>query len=352
MLQVLNKTDFETHVGLFTDQHGEDHAVAVIKGTFKIPKDPSDALVLADEQVPILLGDEYFGEPGKSSIKYPGDVILGKKTTDVGLVGHAYSKDDIPVTELSVGIAVGALQKTILVIGDRYWEKRNLLPGYIPSAPKPFTKMPIVYERAFGGVDDSHEDETKHEYCKENPIGSSFRVKKKSIENGALPNLEHHEQLITHWKDKPPVMGLGFIDSSWEPRIQYAGTYDEEWKNNHSPLLPVDFKIDFFNVASRGLQSPQFLQGGEPVELTNLSPKGALIFNLPQIKINTGFQYGDTHKAKEAQLWTVLFEPDDERFYVVWGQSLAIGKQPSKMRSVTVEIDGESPFSREDACSE
>ena len=347
MLQLLNKTAFETGVGLFTDPEGRDTVTIVVKGTFKIPKDPDREIELTEEQLPVLSIDEYYGKPGKSSVKYPMDIVLGKAATDAGLVGTAYSQDDTPVPQLPVSLRIGDLQKSILVIGNRYWKKNMLFPGFSISEPEPFTKMPVMYERAFGGIDESHEEKEKHGWHRENPIGTGFRINRHAVENHPLPNLEDPENLISQWKEKPAVMGYGFVDSSWEPRIHYAGTYDEAWQKNQSPLLPKDFKIDFFNSASRGLKAAQFLQGGERVELKNLSPSGLMEFTLPQIKINVTFHTNETSTSKEAKLWTVLIEPDENRFYLVWGASFPVGKQPSKMRYAEIEIQGKSAFSKE-----
>ncbi|MGD9201498.1 MAG: DUF2169 domain-containing protein [Chitinispirillia bacterium] len=347
MLQLLNKTAFETGVGLLTDQHGRESVCIAIKGTFTIPASFTDELTLAEEQLPVLTSDEYYGEPGKSSVKYPADVILGKTGTDIGLVGSAYSKDDAPTEKLKVSIRVGNLKKTIQVFGNRYWKKNKFLPGLSISKPELFTKMPLLYERAFGGADTSHEDKEKHTWYRKNPIGTGFKTNRHALENCALPNFEDPDNLISHWKNIPEVMGYGFIDSSWEPRITYAGTYDDAWQKNQSPLLPKDFKIDFFNAASRGLRTDQVIQEEQNVELINVSPTGLIEFTLPSIKINATFHTNEDAAAKETKLWTILFEPDKNRFYLVWGESFPIGKQPSKMRYIEVAIQGESAFSKE-----
>jgi len=352
LFQILNKTAFQASLGLFTDQYGADKVVVAIKGTFTMPKDSVVKIKLADEQLPVLYCDEYFGEPKTSSIKYPADMVLGKVGTDIGLVGHAYSNNGALIKQIPVSITVGELQKNILVVGDRHWEENKLMPGFSISEPAFFTKMPLLFERAFGGYDQSHKNEKDHRWNRENPIGTGFRINKDAVANHLLPNLEDPKNLISHWNDKPPVMGFGFIDSSWEPRIKYAGTYDKDWQKNQSPLLPIDFKIDFFNSASAGLRSQQFVCGGEDVRLENVSQRGLLHFKLPQINIRCTSHIGDTHNTEDAQLWTLLFEPDEERFYLVWGKSFPIGKQLTKMKSVKVEIEGESIVDPENWTSE
>ena len=71
---------------------------------------------------------------------------IGKAGTDVLLIGSAWAPDKRPVTRMQVGMSVGGPQKTILVTGDRVWRDGQ------PSDPQPFESMPLVWERAFGGV--------------------------------------------------------------------------------------------------------------------------------------------------------------------------------------------------------
>ena len=341
MLQILNKTPFEAALALNTDQDGTEKVTVAIKGTFKIPPRHGDVR-LANEQFPVLYTNEYYGEPGKSSIKYPADLDLEKINTDIGLVGIAHSPADRPVKRLLVSLKVGTLKKTIMVTGDRYWKKRALLPGFYMTDPIPFKEMPLIYERAFGGVDRTHKNEKKHGWDKKNPIGTGFRLNNNTLENHRLPNMEAPDHLISHWKDKPPVAGYGFIEGSWEARLQFAGTYDDRWLENQSPLLPMDFDVRFFNAAPPDLIAKKFLKGGESVQMVNLSQKGILEFNLPKLEISLMFRLGETRNHQKADLRTVVFEPDLDRFYMLWGGSFCVGKQPSRMRYVKVKMGGET----------
>lgn len=341
MLQILNKTPFQAALTLMTDQYGTEKVVVAVKGTFKIPG-RSEKVQLAEKQLPILYADEYYGEPGKSSIKYPVDLVLGKINTDVGLIGSAFSSGGKRVKQLPVYLKVGQLQKSIMVIGDRHWEKRALMPGFQMTEPESFTELPIIYERAFGGVDQTHKDEKKHGWYSQNPIGTGFRLNDNAVENHHLPNLEDPTQLISSWKDKPSLSGFGFIDGHWEPRVGFAGTFDEKWRENHCPLLPLDFDLRFFNAAPLDLISKGFLLGGESVQLVNLSKKGNLEFSLPKLDIKLMFRLGESRNPQKADLWTVVFEPPEDRFYLVWGGSFDFGKQPTHLRYVKIEAEGET----------
>ena len=101
-----------------------------------------------------MYSDAYHGEPGLSaSITVPYDFAPEKPLTEFIVTGSAVAPEGKPVTELIAGFRVdGLISKTIRVVGDRVW-REGLVPGISPSAPAPFTRMPLTYERAFGGME-------------------------------------------------------------------------------------------------------------------------------------------------------------------------------------------------------
>lgn len=340
MLQILNETPFKTAISLTTDQSGADRVNVAVKGTFILTHKDNHTR-LATEQLPVLLVDEYFGKPGESSIKYPVDLVLEKLNTNVGLIGNARSPGGRPVKQLITSVTIGSLNKSILVTGDRYWIEKSLSAGFDMTDAIPFTHMPLVFERAFGGADLTEKNSSKHDFDRRNPIGTGFRTNRNAVANHKLPNLEDPTHLISHWKDRPPIACFGFADSAWDPRLRYAGTYDDGWLKSQCPLLPEDFDLRFFNAADPDLVSETFLKGGEPVRLVNVSEKGVLEFSLPTLDIRLMFRLGQYRDYRKADVWTVAFEPDQDRFYMVWGKSISVGKQPSRMRYVKVEMVGD-----------
>ena len=83
-----------------------------------------------------------------------------------------------------------------------------------------------------------------------------------------------------------------------------------------------DFDPRFFQVAPEDQRPPQFLSGGEQCELHNLSRSGLLRFSLPEIRIATRTILGGSEQARDAQLHTVLIEPDLRRVQLVWLMTL------------------------------
>lgn len=349
MLQIVNPSSCECALGLFSDVVGRDCVAVVAKATFRIPSDQRRATELNAEQLPILFEEEFFGDANNSSVRYPADIVLGKARTDIILIGQAYAPRKIPVTEMYVSMRVGPVQRTLRIVGDRQWAKKSGGFGYAATPASPFTAMPIIYERAFGGRDETHDDSSKHSFHASNPVGQGFRLNPSAVDGALLPNLEDAAQPITDWRDRPPGAGFGAIASSWEPRQRYAGTYDEQWKERKFPFLPDDFDIRFFNAAPLPQQVGGFLRGGELVELFGLSStREVLRFNLPMVNIRFAFRFEDCLVEKEARLWTVALEPDRDRLYLAWGASQPVGKQPSRLWSVHVSANGDLDIRTQD----
>jgi hypothetical protein len=83
---------------------------------------------------------------------YPSDLVPYKVRADVVLVGHAVAPGG-SATSMEVSFGFGAdgqgFLRRVQVFGDRRWEKARI--GVSPTPPEPFTRMPIIYARAFGG---------------------------------------------------------------------------------------------------------------------------------------------------------------------------------------------------------
>jgi hypothetical protein len=78
--------------------------------------------------------------------------------------------------------------------------------------------------------------------------------------------------------------GFGFIAGDWQPRLALAGTYDEAWTKKRAPLLPKDFDRRFFNAATPGLVTADYLAGNEKVLVLGATAEGRWEFRLPGIE--------------------------------------------------------------------
>ncbi len=318
MLQLTNTTPFAAERAILLDMEGRENWVVVVKGTFDIKNGEA---VMAEEQVPVTLADEYNCEPGISSQKSESDLAFFKPATDILVNGHAYAPRGKAAKSLDVSIKIGsAVSKMVRVFGDRIWHKG--LTGMSLSSPTPFDKIPLVYERAFGGVDKSSEDPKKHGAEERNPVGAGFAMNKKFLADKRAPNLEDHKHLIKEWDDRPEPQGFGPISKHWLPRRNYAGTYDQKWQTERLPLWPLDFNPQFFQCAHPSLIAKPYLHGGEAVELLNLTGNGKLAFQLPRIALAFTTRLSGKNVEHRAKLDTVIFEPDVPRVMLVWRTSI------------------------------
>jgi hypothetical protein len=152
------------------------------------------------------------------------------------------------------------------------------------------------------------------------------------------PNVEQPAQPITSWKDRPQPCGFGPVSPHWEPRRSYAGTYDEVWQAQRAPYLPDDFNPRFLQVAPAEATAPEPLVGGEPVLLRGLSPQGDLSFALPHADLEVAFVLDGAANVGRVVLDTITFEPDVNRFTMVWRACFAADKKVRRVTEVRASL--------------
>ncbi len=300
----------------------------------------SGATELATNQIPISFADQFYDEEEGGGIRYESDMVPFKPNTDVVLSSSAYAPEGEPVSELDVALKVGAIEKRLKVFGKRLWNFKGILSKrYVSTEAKPFVKCPIRYSNAFGGMDQS-----SGEYCDQNLIGKGFySTKGKEKLNGRpLPRIEDPAHLINSPLDHPTPVGFGFYHRAWQPRASYAGTFDDAWRVDRSPMLPKNFDARYYNGAHPDLQSKGYLHGDESVKLTHLTPEGLLEFDLPGV-VPTCSVTRKGRKEVEAitlNLDTVYIEPDDRSLCLVWRGRSSIEDHPdNQIEKATVTVE-------------
>src|SRR5262249_29783140 len=297
---------------------------------------PNGETIPVEEQDEVCLVPKFRGEPNSSSLLYDTDLPHKKVATDVLLHGHAYAPYGKPVADIEVGLKLANINKKLRVVGDRIWEKSPF--GLKLSRPGLFTKLPITYERAYGGRDESAADPKQHTWEPRNPVGVGFAARDDSLVGKRGPNVEDPAAPIGGMK-RPRPAGFGPIPSHWPPRTDFRGTYDAKWEAERLPLLPDDFDDRFYQCAPPDQQVPGFLSGGEAVELLNLTPSGALKFRLPRVTLQfvTSFGGADT-KVHRADLHSVILEPDVPRVIMVWHTHLPCHTKVLKLRQTSISV--------------
>jgi hypothetical protein len=255
-----------------------------------------------------------------------------KPAADVLMTGCAYAPRASD-TEAMVTLRLPPLQKSVRVVGDRVWE------GWRDSAsrPRPLTKVPLVYERAFGGRDESNDPP---EVCLDNPAGVGFRGKRSRlpVTGTALPNLEDPMTPMRGPDDRPPTRGFGPIAPGWNPRPLHAGTYDARWKRDRMPLLPVDFNPRFHQVAPLDQVLPGYLAGGELVTITCVRPGGdGFHFEVPRVRPSIVVRVGDDRHTPAVNCDTLVIDCEASRISLVFRASLPLSGRVDDLAWIKVE---------------
>lgn len=310
MWQVHNLTPFAADRSWIRDRDGAEVWLVAVRCTFDIHA--NGTTTPATEQGPVMLAPKYFGDAATTSLQYDTDFVLTKPTTDVVLHGSAYAPRGKAVTSVDVTMQVGHMRKALRVVGERRYRKSFV--GLTTEDPKPFLKLPISYERTFGGGEQPSAAQQKAHFEQRNPIGVGYVP----VVGLPVPSVEYPGAM----NGKRPA-GFGPIPPHWRPRVDHAGTYDGAWKKTRHPLYPQDLDDRFFLCSPEDQRPATFLRGGEPIELTNLTPSGRLSFLLPRVSLGfqTVFRTGEKVRHR-GELYTVILEPDVSRVVLVYRTSL------------------------------
>lgn len=328
MLQLHNQTPFVAELSLLNNEHGDETAYAIVKATFQW----HERWALADEQLPIWAADIYYDEPDNSSLRYPGEFHLGKLGTDILVEGDACAPEGKAVRQLPVDIQVGELRRRLQVFGDRVW-----INGRI-STPEPFSTMPVVYERAYGGTLERGGEVL---LCEErNPVGCFIASQQgdESLDGEPLPNIEDPTALIRAAGDKPTPAGLAPVPPHWSTRSCYAGTYDEAWREQRAPFAPEDFSRRFFNAAPAGLVCPEWLQGGEPIRVRGMHPAGDWQCDLPAVDLSIKARMQGVEQTLQPFLETVLLRPNQHQLVATWRAECVCPKRVLGLEAITIKL--------------
>lgn len=319
------------------DVEGREHLVIVVKACWRIPAAGQRPMPIPPS--PFEPADVYVGEPGQSAMLYGSDLVRFKPRCDVLFNAHAHSPTGEPVTEMLVGWRVGMLEKGLRVIGPRKWQRT--LGWTSLSAPEPFTKMPLHFGMAFGGTRTWEKgDEVLSEALLSNPSGIGWFGKhsKDQIDGAPAPCLESITDAVSRPDGQYVPAAFSAVGRHWAPRKDYAGTYDEHWQREVFPFLPEDFDDRFHQCAPED-QQMAYPKGGESVILKHMvADRPDVRFFLPRLdRMNVHVLRTDYSTEKpDAVVDTLYFEPDQERFSVVWRACVPIRRRAQEFDTVAV----------------
>jgi uncharacterized protein YjbI with pentapeptide repeats len=234
----------------------------------------------------------------------------------VMLTGHAYPPGGRPGTAAAARLAIGRekplLDKTLYAYGDR-----------IGAGIQPFDKMPLVYERTYGGPSTA-----------ENPVGLG------ASGTAPLPNLYD-----VHRSARPA--GFGPISRTWPVRKRLLGTFDERALHAPEPEIPAALDWRYFHAAPPD-QQIDALRGDEWIVLDGMHPTLARI----QTRLPSAIGRAKWHRltssgpgagtAVELVADTLVIDADRLLCSIVWRGRFAL-ERPEMASWVSVSAGIELP---------
>ncbi|MBN1980866.1 MAG: DUF2169 domain-containing protein [Chitinivibrionales bacterium] len=356
-----------------TDDHHNTLIAVLVKRTYSIRS--TKVLERTAEKTPFIRADEYYSAEIKdehdseaSSVLHESELIPLKPKTDIVLIGDCYAPGGRPVRQMDVKIQVGSAGKVIRVLGDRhaYYTSRRQLSF---TEPKVFTRLPVRYENAYGGIDTRSKPGSSFSYPR-NHVGTGYVVhdNPSAINGMKLPNLEDAADLLTPqrlvcqkpelWHRQPLPQGFGWFDKQWYPRCCHAGTVPaglpleaatKEETIGYVPKNPANTRnyyamplisTLFNNGASPGL-AIQNLRSGEMIKLFNLTADGYKEFEvpaLPAIMIDTGH---GTNQIQSVTLNSLCISTGPMQVECIWCgvHPITCFSALSQMKKISVEVE-------------
>lgn len=293
----------------------EYHSLAV-KLSFDLTE---QGLHLRDEQLPLQMTDEYLGEPGRSSLLAPTDLIPYSGRTDVLITGEARAPGGEPAARWLAEFQIGQLHKALQITGARRWQHRAI-SGWELSRAEPVRSVALHYEYAFGG-ENPIKDHEQRDVWWPNPVGRGFAGRRKWNKDEAYPA----PQLLAPDESIADAPGRTYrtanfapIPGDWAPRVGRIGTTDENWRKKVAPHLPKDFDLRYFNCAPDDQQAEGYLRGNEEMTLVGLF-EGVRRFRLPDYAVTA---LTADHKGVvlplEMDLSTVHIDLDASTVALLW----------------------------------
>ncbi len=308
------------------DADGREFLSLVIKATFDFPN-PGGVPVKAKVQRPLIMADEYLGAPGFSAPQWETDFAFRKSACDVVAQGAAYAPGGKAAERVRVGLRIGDWTKQFDVVGPRQW--RTLGPSIAATRPYPFTRLAFGYDTAFGGPDRSRTDEKSPPVYADNPYGLGYATVRAGsrIDGLDLPLTEAVDDPVTSPFGAHRPMALGPIPRVFPDRLRYAGTYDDNWKDNIFPFLPPDFDERYYQCAPPDQQIVPPAPG-TPVIIVGLTPQGREEFRLPDTDLPVSvFRGREIALQQTLRPDTLAFDCEARQFTMTWRCDTRIRRQ-------------------------
>lgn len=345
-MKLTNATALPASVSV-SEVFGVPHRVGIVvaKATFSLG--PGGKVSLETQRpMPLFARDERT----ELGLLPRDDLPRRDAAFEVILLGAAHAPGGLPTRSMVVALSVGARRRELWVRGDRRWV-RGPMGRFEITPPQPFVRMPLTWERAFGGTCEVYIDRDavlpiSYPY---NPAGKGFdpgpSAEALCRSLGApegfpvynyvreLPNVESPEAPIERWADAPRP-------ACWATVPMESALHAERMLGPDGQPRPPSV-----------LGSPELLHRAHPdwiierppagceVVLEGLTPEYKTSFRLPPLRVFCDYVLGTRGGTLELLPHALVLLPEQARFYVVYRAPFAFVFEPRSERAMRLRLE-------------
>ena len=264
------------------------------------------------------------GDRAGASLSAASDLVPFKVSPEVLVTGHAYCPGGRPAPQLLVRVAVSGGGKALSVHGDRYFSPSGEL-----SESVPFTRMPLVWERAAGGPDTV------------NPAGvvTGGAAVPDASGRALVPNLLSIARFFPARSEVLAPVGLGPIAPLWPGRRACLKGHAASWdalRWSEKPL-PPDMDGAYFQSAPSD-QTVSEIAAEERIYLENLHPEVAqLTTRLPRLAPRAVAELGGATSPLALRCDTLAIDTDRATATLTYRGSVPIDHPHREGRVIVTE---------------
>jgi len=327
-MEITNQTPFPAIAWDSVDSNERWYQTSLIRVKYQLVyQNQQWQLRLASDQGELFGADVFYDEDIYQPVQYESDFVTFKQHSDIIVNANTYSPTQRAEKNWTCSVSVSSPDNERLnhselrIKGAHEWQYTSPV-GWSKTVLKKTQKVSLRYSNAFGGKvanpDAEGDTDLFLAYSDYNAVGTGITHKDMPKENFPAHQLEFSHARL---KQQKYAAGFGFTHRSWKPRIDYAGTYDQDWLDNTHPNPPQDFDVKHHQAANPELLMQGYIQANSMIRLNNLHPEQAVIqFHLPELHCFTDIHHKQQFTRQSMVIDTVLIdiESEDETAWCVY----------------------------------
>jgi len=311
--------DFYNETNFSTLEHrtviGEDKLAMSIQCRVMFDIINGEATVAKEQTWPLNENyyENYYGPMDRDDLYTRGGI-------DIMVFGHAIAPKGQTITQSIIEVLLNEKPiHKIKVFGDRVW--KSTLGFITQSKPKPFKKIALTLNNAFGGV--TKWDGLEIPYSA-NPYGKGYYHTKEEAVDNVLPNLEHVDKQIIKWKEIQEPAGVGSYTI-----LPLKAKNSLELSEDKKEIKNI--KSTFFNSAFPNLIVDS-VKVGDNINVKGVTESGNFNIKIPNFELEIDISIGEASKKDILKIEQIGILPDSSQVFITYNYPFRYNFKPQEKR--------------------